>query len=71
MGRRNYSRSCANKLEGDWEGEKVQRAVKRYHDDFRSKYIGLRLLLLASVLMAMKALLPQTNIRQMTQTIIV
>ena len=55
--RKNHGRSCANKLGGSWEREKIQRAVKRYHDDGDSKVIGLRLV-------AAKAFPPQTNIRQ-------
>ena len=34
----------------------MQRAAKRYEDDSHSKYNGLRLLLLAAVIMAEKAL---------------
>ena len=63
----NYSRSCANKFGGGWEREKVQRAAKRYDDDGHSKVSGLKLLLLVAVIMAAKALPPQTNIRQMTK----
>ena len=61
IGRNNYSRSCANKLGGGWEREKVQRAAKRYDEgDGHSKVIGLRLLLLAAVIMAAKSA-PPTN----------
>ena len=54
--RKKYSRSCANTFGGGWEREKVQRAAKCY--DGHSKAIGLRLLLLAAVIMAAKALPP-------------
>ena len=50
--------SCANKLGGGWEREKVQQEAKRYADDGHSKGIGLRLLMLAAVIMAAKALPP-------------
>ena len=46
---------------------KVQRASKRYDDDGHSKVIGLKLLLLAAVITAAKALPPQPNMRQMTK----
>ena len=59
VGRITVERSCANKLGGGWEREKVKRAAKRYDDDGHSKYIGLGLLLLAAVIMAAKALPPQ------------
>ena len=65
--RNNYSRSCANKLGGVWERDKVQRVAKHYDDDGHSKVIGLRLLPLAAVIMAAKALPPQTNIHKMTK----
>ena len=48
IGRNNYSRSCAKKLGGGWEREKVKRTTKRYDDDGHSKVIGLRLMLLAA-----------------------
>ena len=70
IGRNNNSRSCANKLEGGWEREKVQRAAKRYDSDGHSKYIGLRLLLLAAVVMATKALPQQKSSRQMTKKLL-
>ena len=66
--RNNYSsRSCTNKLEGGWEREKVQRAAKRYDDDDHNKVIRLRLLLIAAVNMAAKALPPPTNTRPRTK----
>ena len=62
IGGNNYnSRSCANKLGGDWEREKVQRAAKRYDEKRHSKYIWLRQLLLADVIMEAKALPPQNE----------
>ena len=64
-----YSRSFANKNTAG--KEKVQQAAKLYDDDGHSKVTGLRLLLLAAVIMAAKALPPQTNIRQMTKRLIV
>ena len=63
----NYSRSCANKFGGGWEREKVQRAAKRYDDDDHNKVIRLRLLLIAAVNMAAKALPPPTNTRPRTK----
>ena len=51
-------------------GKKVQRAAKRYDGDGHSKDIGLRLLLLAAIIMATKALPPQTNIRPMTDIVV-
>ena len=59
--RSNYRKSCANKLGGGWEREKVQRAANRNEDDDYSKAIGLRLLLLAAVVMAANVLPPQTT----------
>ena len=67
IGRTNYSRSCSDKLGGGWGRDKVQRATKRYDDDGHSRDVGLRLLLLAAVVVATKALSTQTNVRQMTQ----
>ena len=64
------SRSCANKLGGGWEREKAQRAAKCYDDSGHIKVIGLRLLLLAAVIMTAKALSPQTNIRRMTRRLL-
>ena len=54
------------KLGGGWEREKekVQRAAKRYDNDGHSNCTGVRPLLLGAVVMAAKALLPQTNRRQ-------
>ena len=45
----------------------LKRANKRYDDDGHSKVDGWRVLLLAAVIMAAKALPPQTNMRQMTK----
>ena len=45
----------------------MQPAAERYDDDGHSKVIGLRLLPLAAVIMAAKALPPETNICQMTK----
>ena len=42
-------------LGGGWERAKVQRAAKRYNDDRHSEVIGLKLLMLAAVIMATKA----------------
>ena len=66
----NCSRSCANKLGGDWERKQVQQTAKRYDDDHHSKYIWLRLLLLVAVIMAAKAVPPRTNIRQITNRLL-
>ena len=38
---------------------KVQRTAKRYDDDGRGKDVGLRLLLLAAVIVAARALPPE------------
>ena len=57
----NYS--CANKLGGGWEREKIQRAFRRY-DNGRGNDIGSRLLLLAVAIMAARALPPQTDRRR-------
>ena len=65
--RKNDSSICTNTLVGGWEREKIHRAAKGYDDDGHSKVIGLRLLLLAAVIMVAKALPPQTNVRQMTK----
>ena len=54
-------RSCADKLGGGWERDKIQRTAMLYDDDGHGKYVGLRLLLLAAVIMAARALPPQTN----------
>ena len=61
-----YSKSCANKLGGGWEGEKAHRAAKRYHVD--SKEIGSTLLLLAPVVIAAKSLHPQMNMSNGEET---
>ena len=53
--------SCADKLGGDWGRDEVQRTTKRYDDDGRVKDVWLRLLLLAAVMVAARALPPQTN----------
>ena len=52
--------SCANKLGGGWEREKVQRAAKRYGDHVHGISIGSRLPLLAAI-MAARAPPPQTT----------
>ena len=66
VGRKNYSRSCGNKLGGGWERDKVHRAAKRHDDGGHIKVNGLRLLLLAVAIMAAKTP-PQTNTRQTTK----
>ena len=48
---------------------KVQRTAKRYDDDGDGNDVGLRLLLLAAVTMAARALPPQTSRRRMTKKI--
>ena len=58
-------RSCADKLGGGRERYTVQRTAKRYDDDGDGKYVGLRLPLLAAMMMVAIALSPQTNRRQM------
>ena len=58
------TRSCAGKLGGGWERDEVQRTAKRYDNDVHGKDVGLRLLLLAAVIAAAKALPPQTELRQ-------
>ena len=45
----------------------VQRTVKRYDDDGHGDNVGLRLLLLAAVILVARALPPQTNRRRMTK----
>ena len=50
-------RSCAGKLGGGGEIYESQRTAKRY-DDGHGKYVAVRLLLLAAVLMAARALPP-------------
>ena len=54
-------RSCADKLGGGWELNITRRTAKRDEDDGRGKDAGLRLLLLAAVIMAARALSSQTN----------
>ena len=44
-------RSCADKLGGGWERDKVQRTAKRYDDDGHGKGVRFRLFLLAAVAM--------------------
>ena len=46
---------------------KVQRTAKRYDDDGHSNGVGLRLQLLAAVIMAARALSPHTNRRRLTK----
>ena len=58
-------RSCADKLGDGKEIDTVQRTAKRYDDDGDGKYVGLRLPLLAAMMMVAIALSPQTNRRQM------
>ena len=59
-------RSCADKLGGGWEWDEVQRTAKLYEDDGHGNDVGLRRLLPAAVIMAARALLPQTSRRWMT-----
>ena len=51
-------------------GKKVQGAAKRY-DDRHNKYIWLKPLLLAAVIVAAKALPPHSNIRHMTKRLFI
>ena len=60
-------RSCADKLGDGKEIDTVQRTAKRYDDDGDGKYVGLRLLLLADVMMAARALPPRTSRHRMTK----
>ena len=60
-------RSCADKLGSGRERDTVQRTAKRYDDDGDGKYVGLRLLLLADVMMAARALPPRTSRHRMTK----
>ena len=60
-------KSCADKLEGGRERDAVQRTAKRYDDRSDGEDVGVRLLLLAAVMMAARALPPQTNRRRMTK----
>ena len=55
------------KLGGGWESDELHRTAKRYDDDGHGKDIGLRLLLLAAVIMAARALPSQTNRRRLTK----
>ena len=50
-----------DKLGGGWERDNLQRTAKRYGDDGHGKGVGLRLLLLAAVIMSARSLPPQTN----------
>ena len=45
----------------------MQRTAMRYDDDGHGRYVGLRLLLLAAVIMAARALPPQTKRLRMTK----
>ena len=54
-------RICVDKLGGGWERDNLQRTAKRYGDDGHGKGVGLRLLLLAAVIMSARSLPPQTN----------
>ena len=60
-------RSCADNLGGGWGKDEVQRTAKGYGDIGHGKDVGLRLLLLAAVNMAARALPLQTNRRQITK----
>ena len=60
-------RSCADKLGGGWERDKVQRTAKLCDDDGHRKDVGLKLLLLAAVTMVASALPSHTTRRQTTQ----
>ena len=60
-------RSCADKLEGGREIDTVQRTAKLYDDGGHGNDVGLRLLLLATVLMDARVLPPQTSRRRMTK----
>ena len=53
-------RTCTDKLGGSWERDKAHRRAKLYDDDGHGKEVGLRLLLLAIVVMAARAV-PPTN----------
>ena len=59
------TRSCDDKLGGGRERDKVQRTA--IDDDGDGKDVGLRLPLLAAVMMAARALPPQTDRRRMTK----
>ena len=59
-------RTCADKLCGGWKRDEVQRTAKRYDDDSDGQYVGMGLLLLA-VVMAARALHPQTSRRRRTR----
>ena len=54
-------RSCADKLGGGWERDKLRRTAKGYDGDRHGEYVGVKLLLHAAVIMAARALTPQTN----------
>ena len=56
-------RSCTDKLGGGWERDQVQRTAKRYDDGSHGRDVGLRLLLLAAVIRAARALPPHTSRR--------
>ena len=61
-------KSRADKLqEAAGKEIKVQRKTKRYGDYDHGEDVGLRLLLLAAVIVAARALPPHTNRRQMTK----
>ena len=61
-------RSCVDTLGDAWERDKVERTAKHYDDDDHGKYVELRLLPLASVILAARALPPQTNRRRIIKT---
>ena len=59
-------RSYTDKLGGGWERDELQRTAKRY-DDGHGEDAWLRLLLLAAVIMAERALPPHANRRPMAK----
>ena len=54
-------KSCADKVGGGWERGQIQRTAKRYDDDCDGKNVGLRLLLLAAVVMTASPTNEQTS----------
>ena len=52
-------RSCADKLGNGWDKDEVQRTAKRFDNNGHGKDVGLRLLLLAAVIVAARALPPE------------
>ena len=61
------TKSCADKLGGGRDSDTVQQTAERCEDDGDGKGVGLRMPLLAAVVMAARALPPQTNRRRMTK----